>query len=79
MPGGASAALAEAFRGTGHARPPAGLLIVSGAAALLVLVPIVWTAGQAVTVGIDDGLALLFRPLIGELLLNTLALVAATT
>lgn len=79
MPAEASAAMAGAFRGIGHARPPAGLLIVSGAAALLVLVPIVWTAGQAVTVGIEDGLALLFRPLIGELLVNTLALVAATT
>jgi iron(III) transport system permease protein len=63
---------------TSSRRPPAALLAASVAAGLLVLVPIAWTGGLAVGVGGADAVALLFRPLVGELLLNTLALIAAT-
>jgi iron(III) transport system permease protein len=63
---------------TSTRRPPAALLAASIAASLLVLVPIAWTGGLAVGVGASDALALLFRPLVGELLLNTVLLIAAT-
>ena len=48
-------------------------------AALLVLLPLAYTAREAASISWDDACALLLRPLVGELLLNTLALVCATT
>jgi iron(III) transport system permease protein len=55
------------------------VLLGAGAfAALLVLVPIGWTGLLATGVGGRDAATLLFRPLVGELLCNTLALIAAT-
>ena len=59
--------------------PPLGLLAAAAIGALLVLVPLVYTVVQASGVGLAAGAQLLFRPLVGELLVNTLTLVAATT
>jgi iron(III) transport system permease protein len=64
---------------TSTRRPPAALLAASTVASILVLVPIVWTGSLATGAGVNDASALLFRPLVGELLLNTLALIAATS
>ncbi|MGH7211998.1 MAG: ABC transporter permease, partial [Acetobacteraceae bacterium] len=47
--------------------------------ALLVLVPLVYTVLQAAQVGWTDAKALLFRPLVGELLANTVTIVVAST
>jgi iron(III) transport system permease protein len=58
-------------------KPPVALFIASAAAGLLVLIPIAWTGGLAAGVGAADSAELLFRPLVGELLLNTLGLIAA--
>jgi iron(III) transport system permease protein len=55
------------------------LLAASTVASVLVLVPIVWTGALATGAGVNNASALLFRPLVGELLLNTLGLIAATT
>ena len=46
---------------------------------MLVLIPLVWTVLQASGVDLQDAQDLLFRPLIGELLTNTLSLVVATS
>ena len=59
--------------------PPPGLLAVSCLASLLVLLPLAVTLGNAAGAGWATVSALLFRPLVGELLLNTLALIACTT
>ena len=61
------------------ARPPLGLLAPAAAAALLVMAPLCTTLVQAGHVGIEHTSAVLFRPLVGRLLFNTLALVAAST
>ena len=45
---------------------------------LLVLLPLTWTVTQAFGVAWADAVELLWRPLIGELLVNTLELVLAT-
>ena len=60
-------------------RPPVGLLAAGAVGALLVLLPIVVTLAQAAQVDLQEAAALLFRPLVGRLLRNTLALVAAST
>jgi iron(III) transport system permease protein len=60
-------------------RPPAGLLSAAVFAVLLVLLPLGFTAVQAIGGGVQAGTRLLFRPLVGELLINTLAIVVATT
>ncbi len=59
--------------------PPLGLLAAGMAAALLVLLPLGYTAIEASQVARDDIVGLLFRPLVGVLLFHTLALVGATT
>jgi iron(III) transport system permease protein len=59
--------------------PPLGLLAAAAGAAGLVLLPIAWTAAQAARAGWRDALALLFRPLVGELMVNTLGLIACVT
>ncbi|WP_284946959.1 ABC transporter permease [Acidisoma cladoniae] len=66
------------MRWTPTRRPPAALLAAGLLAGLLVLVPIVWTGGLALGVGFSDARLLLFRPLVAQLLLNTVALIAAT-
>ena len=59
-------------------RPPAGLLAAGGIAALLVLLPLADTALQAARARPADAAGLLFRPLVGQLLANTLGLLLAT-
>ncbi|MCB8883646.1 iron ABC transporter permease [Acidisoma cellulosilytica] len=57
---------------------PAALLAAALLASLLVLAPIGWTAVLAWGVGAAGARMLLFRPLVGELLVNTLALISCT-
>jgi iron(III) transport system permease protein len=61
----------------GH-RPPIGLLAAGIAVSLLVLLPIAVTIVQAAQAGGRAAAALLVRPLVGELLLNTVGLMAVT-
>jgi iron(III) transport system permease protein len=56
------------------ARPSPGLLAAGGLVAALVLLPIGVTIAQAVTAGPALALSLLWRPLVGQLLVNTAAL-----
>ena len=59
--------------------PPLGLTATASVAALLVLLPIAYTAVEAAGVSLPEAAALLFRPLVGELLFNTVSLVLAAT
>ncbi len=58
--------------------PPWPLLLAGACGPVLVLLPLAWTVLQATGVEPADAWELLVRPLIGELLLNTLGLVVAT-
>ncbi len=58
---------------------PAGLLMAAGLVALLVLLPLGFTVLQGVTFGWANAVELLVRPLVGELLVNTLMIVVAAT
>ena len=60
-------------------RPPTALLLAGFATAGFVLLPLGYTVVQASQVPAADRMGLLFRPLVGELLVNTLGLIAATT
>jgi len=60
-------------------RPNPGLLAAGGAIAILVLLPIGVTAGNAVAAGWSLAVMLLWRPLTGELLTNTLLLIGCVT
>ncbi len=62
-----------------HRRPPAPLLIAALVGPLLVLLPLAFTVNQATRVGGAEAIELLVRPLVGELLINTIGLVLATT
>ena len=62
------------FRG-----PPPALLVPASAIAALVLLPVAYTLFQAAQVGTAEAAELLFRPLVGELLVNTVGLAVATT
>ena len=64
---------------SGRRRVPPGLLFAAGASAFLVLLPLAFTVYQAIAFGARDALAVLFRPLVGELLFNTLTITIATT
>ncbi len=64
---------------TGRGAPPAPLLAAATLAALLVLLPLGFTAVEACRNSGADAADLLLRPLVGALLLNTLALVFAVT
>ncbi len=64
---------------SGERRAPLGLLIAASVGAVLVLLPLVYTVLQAVDAGAEAAARLLFRPLVGQLLFNTLSLVVATT
>ncbi len=57
-------------------RPPRLLLLCAAAATGIVLLPLLLTVWQAT--GAEDPVALLWRPLVGELLGNTVTLCAAT-
>jgi iron(III) transport system permease protein len=71
---------AVALRHASGRRHPAPLLVAgAAAAALLVLLPVGVTVYRAAEVAPGDAAALLFRPLVGELLLNTVALTVAAT
>ena len=61
------------------ARPPAALVAAALVGATLVLLPILYTIAEAVTVDFRDAAGLLFRPLVGRLLLNTVSLVIAAS
>ncbi len=63
----------------GRRRPPMPLLLAGACGSLLVLLPLVWTVVQACGADPADARDMLFRPMVGELLLNTLGLVLATT
>src|SRR5438105_12644502 len=63
----------------GRGRTPAALLVVSAAVALLVLVPIGFLLDQTFSTSWAEVQRLLFRPFVGDLLLNTTALVAVGT
>ncbi|CAH2777029.1 MAG: Ferric iron ABC transporter, permease protein [uncultured Caballeronia sp.] len=58
---------------------PRGLLVAAGLCALLVLMPLTFTVYRAVTFGWDDAIELIFRPLVGELLINTLSITVSAT
>ena len=58
--------------------PPPLLLLVAACGPILVLLPLAWTVLQACGVDLDDAQDLLFRPLVGELLVNTVGLALAT-
>jgi iron(III) transport system permease protein len=60
-------------------RAPLGLLVVSGLVSLLVLTPLAFSVFGALSVPPAQAAALLFRPIVGELLVNTVSLVVATT
>jgi iron(III) transport system permease protein len=55
------------------------LLVAAGLCALLVLMPLAFTVYRAVTFGWDDAIELIFRPLVGELLINTLSITVSAT
>src|SRR5208283_3476399 len=65
--------------GAAPKRPNPGLLVAGAAVSALVLLPIVVTAANAEAAGWQLAVALLWRPLVGELLLNTLSLIACVT
>jgi len=75
-----SASAAEAIGGRGgFARPPAALVAAALAGAALVLLPILVIVVQATEIDARAAAALLFRPLVGTLLLNTISLVVAAS
>jgi iron(III) transport system permease protein len=55
------------------------LVTVAGLVAVAVLLPLGFTLEQAVQVSFPDAMALLFRPLVGELLVNTGGIVLSAT
>ncbi|HEX6688509.1 MAG TPA: iron ABC transporter permease [Solirubrobacterales bacterium] len=63
----------------GRRRPPAALLVVSALVALLVLAPVGFLLDQTLSTGWDEVQRLLFRPFVGDLLVNTATLVAVGT
>ncbi|WP_323120593.1 ABC transporter permease [Burkholderia alba] len=60
-------------------RAPRGLVAAALLGPLAVLLPIAFTVYRATSLGAADASDLLFRPLIGELLANTLLITLATT
>jgi iron(III) transport system permease protein len=66
-----------ARQGRGH--PPATLLLLSAAIALLALAPVGFLIDQTLSAGWSEVERLLFRPFVGELLANTALLVGAGT
>jgi iron(III) transport system permease protein len=58
-------------------KAPLSLWVAGIAAALLVLLPLGFTVIQASSFGLREAFALLVRPLVGELLVNTLTITAA--
>src|SRR5580698_6174789 len=63
----------------GTRRTPRALLAAAGLCALLVLMPLAFTIYRATTFGWSDSVELIFRPLVGELLVNTLEITVSAT
>jgi iron(III) transport system permease protein len=59
-------------------RPPTALILVAAVPALLVILPIAITLGDAIEAGTTRMFALLWRPLVGDLLVNTVLLTLAS-
>jgi iron(III) transport system permease protein len=62
-----------------HAHPPAALIAATLVGVTLVLLPILYTVVEAASVDFRDAVGLLFRPLVGSLLFNTVSLVIAAS
>ncbi|MGH7155648.1 MAG: hypothetical protein ACREF3_17105, partial [Acetobacteraceae bacterium] len=60
-------------------RPPRALLAIGVGVVALVLLPVAGTLFQAAQVSAAEAVALLWRPLVGLLLINTVGLAVATT
>ncbi|WDD91388.1 iron ABC transporter permease [Burkholderia sp. FERM BP-3421] len=65
--------------GGARRRAPRGLVAAALLGPLAVLLPIAFTVYRAAGLGADDAAELLFRPLVAELLANTLLITLATT
>jgi iron(III) transport system permease protein len=74
----AAPALASAPART-RRRAPRGVFAAAAVSALLVLLPLAFTVWRAASFGLAEAIALVFRPLVGELLVNTLTITIATT
>ena len=62
-----------------HSRAPRGLFAAAALSALLVLLPIAFTFWRAASFGLGEAVDLIFRPLVGELLINTVLITVSTT
>ncbi|HUZ62191.1 MAG TPA: ABC transporter permease subunit [Acetobacteraceae bacterium] len=60
-------------------RPPGALVLAAAVPVALVLLPLAITVAEAVGMGARAAAALLFRPLVGMLLVHTVGLIAAAT
>ncbi|QGZ66610.1 ABC transporter permease [Paraburkholderia acidisoli] len=60
-------------------RAPRALLAAAAVGPVLVLLPLALTFYRACTYGLRDAVELIFRPLVGELLVNTLTIVVSAT
>lgn len=75
-----AASVALAARTHSHRfHPPLGLIAAALVGPLLVLLPLAFTVHQASHAGLEEAFHLLWRPLVGRLLVNTVGLVLATT
>jgi iron(III) transport system permease protein len=78
-PDASSVAVAPARLRAGDGRTPRGLIAAASASAALVLIPLLVIVAQALRAGVGKAVALLWRPLVGELLFNTLLIVGSAT
>lgn len=69
----------EAARPATRRRPSRALVAAAACGPLAILLPLAFTLYRAATFGVDDAIALLWRPLVGELLVNTLSIACAAT
>jgi len=60
-------------------RAPGGLFAAAAVSALLVLLPLAFTVWRAASFGFAEAAELVFRPLVGELLVNTLMITVSAT
>ena len=63
----------------GRKRAPGGLFAAAALSALLVLLPLAFTVWRAASFGFAEAAELVFRPLVGELLVNTLMITVSAT
>ncbi|KVT47134.1 ABC transporter permease [Burkholderia ubonensis] len=68
-----------ASRGAARRRAPRALVAAALLGPLAILLPVGFTLYRAATLGAQDALDLLWRPLVGELLVNTLLITLAST